>query len=176
MLLLLDQANPCSAPDHEWLKIVASTFLGVIAGFMADPMRSWLTTRNTRKQIEQSIKFDCLTILTLYSGVNSGAANPNNFWTFLELPAFEHHWVENRASFYGSMHLQILRLKCQNILTLRKCVIAGTETKEKGMADIVPLVKSVLELKDATPWEKFRNRIRWRKGLRPKAKPEVPSQ
>ena len=34
MLFLLDQVNPCSARDHEWLKIVASTFLGVIAGFM----------------------------------------------------------------------------------------------------------------------------------------------
>jgi len=163
MFIIFDRANPCSVPDHEWLKIVASTFFGVIAGFMADPIRTWLTTRNTRKQIEQSIKFDCLTILTTYRAIKLGVGNPDNFWTFLEIPAFEHHWAENRASFYGSMHLQIIRLKCQNILSLRKCVMTGSETSEKGMADIEPLIKSILELKDATSWEKFRNRIRWRK-------------
>jgi hypothetical protein len=176
MLIIFGQANPCSAPDQEWLKIVASTFIGVIAGLMADPIRTWLTTRNTRKQIEQSIKFDCLTILTSYRAIKAGVGNPDNFWAFLEIPTFEHHWAENRASFYGSMYMQIIRLKCQNILTLRKCVTTGSETSEKGMADIEPLVISILELKEATRWEKFRNRIGWRKSQRSRAKSEGTSQ
>jgi hypothetical protein len=160
MFLLDPTACPIPATSSwiEWAKIVASTVAGLIAGLIAEPLKSNISNRKEKKDIEHAIKMDFLTLQIGQLAVENGAALAKNYWILLSLPAFESFWATERHLFYPQIHMLLLRVKCENILALKSQVLAGTIQQDNGFSDLKILLKDGMQIKESNWWTKFKNR------------------
>jgi hypothetical protein len=152
-----------AAPNTEWLKIVASTCLGLVAGLVAEPIKSGMTSRGTRREVSRAIKEDLRFIRTLLPFFRLNKYDADHVSRLIELPAYEHFWSTNKPVFYQSAHLRCLRLDCTLILEDVDRMRSGRCTKLVGLTSIEETVTQALKRREMYFFERLKSKFRiWR--------------
>lgn len=150
-------------PDNEWLKIVASTCLGLMAGLIAEPLKMAMTDRNTRREISNAIRKDLRFIRVLLPFYRLNEYSASQVINSIGLPAYKHYWSTNRPAFYKSGHLWFLRIQCELILSDILKIKAGHCKKLEGLKSIEENVSAALKSRERHSIEKLISKCRlWR--------------
>jgi hypothetical protein len=148
--------------DTEWLKILASALVGMMAGFVADPIRAVVTREFELYRMRRAIGLDLLNVITGQSAVKHGAATPHQFWQFEMFPSFTFYWQRNMECFYSDLTLHAIRLNIQAIQILQSAVQSGKTAMADGEVKLEGLVKSLKETlwgEKQHGWKRLKNHI-----------------
>jgi hypothetical protein len=150
--------------DNEWLKIVASTCLGLIAGLVAEPIKNSLSSRRTIREISRAIRVDLKFVSAAVLLMRSQDIDVRQVRRVLELPAFEHYWSVSKNTFYASSYLRELCFQCENILFYAQKMGEERCTKEEGLSSIQDSLDKALMAKEASLFSRMKKRyIIWRR-------------
>jgi hypothetical protein len=140
------QAVPCAPPSsHEWLKILASSVVGLFAGLVAEPFRSTLQRKIEIIRLKRAIGLDCLRVLTCLEIAKQELASESQMWQVIDLPAYQHYWAGKRELFYNDFDLQNMQLQCSLMLAIKQSVVDGRITSQAGIARVREITKGILE-------------------------------
>jgi len=147
--------------DTEWLKILASALVGMLAGFIADPIRASFARDLELYRMRRAIGLDLLNVITGQAAVKHGAATTHQFWQFEMFPSFTFYWQRNMEFFYSDFTLHAVRLNIQAIQNLQSAVQSGKTAIEDGEAKLEGLLKSLQEIlwEKAHGWKMFKRRV-----------------
>ena len=118
---------PPSPPSHDWIKILISSTLGLLAGLIAEPTRGAMQSRINMMRMANAIRFDFWQ-LDNHMKLLKIDANSLVFWQDVELPAFNYYWEKNREQFYTNQNLQAIMIICFDVKRLRSSVEKGEQT------------------------------------------------
>ncbi|MGA8086715.1 MAG: hypothetical protein WCA10_05365 [Terracidiphilus sp.] len=148
--------------DNEWLKIVASTCLGLIAGLVAEPLKNVMTGVRTRREIGNAIRADLKFIRAVLPILRLNKYDAKHVSSRIELPAFEHYWETSKGSFYTSIHLHVLRWHCDLILSEVRKMDRGQSGKLESLSSIEESIEAGLKSKEPNSFQKvYYNCRRW---------------
>ena len=151
------------ASESEWLKIVASTCLGLFAGLIAEPLKSSMTSRRTQREISHAIRHDLKLLRAFLPFYRLNKYDAEFVSRRIELPVFNYHWSKNKGAFYESSHLRFLRFQCEIILSDAHNMKTGKCTKEEGLKSIHESIVSALESREPYCWQQAVQKYRiWR--------------
>jgi hypothetical protein len=148
--------------DTEWLKILASALLGMLAGFVADPIRAAFARNLELYRMRRAIALDLLNVITCQAVVKHGVATAYQFWQWEMFPSFTFYWQRNMEYFYSDITLHTVRMHIQAVQLLQSSVQSGRKTVADGEAKLdelmKPLKKALLE-KKPRGWQMLKTRI-----------------
>jgi hypothetical protein len=148
--------------DTEWLKILLSALAGMLAGFIADPIRAAFARDVELYRMRRAITLDLLNVITGQTAVMHGAATAHQFWQWKMFPSFTFYWQRNMEYFYSDFTLHAVRMNIQAIQLLQSSVQSGIKTVADGEAKLEDLMKplrgTLLETKPRG-WEMLKRRI-----------------
>jgi hypothetical protein len=148
--------------DTEWLKILASALMGMLAGFIADPIRASFARDFELYRMRRAISLDLLNVITGQAAVKHGAATAHQFWQFEMFPSFTFYWQRNMEYFYSDFTLHAVRMNIQAIQLLQSSVQSGNKTVADGevkLEDLMKPLKETLLEKKPHGWEMLKRRI-----------------
>jgi hypothetical protein len=151
------------AHDNEWLKIVASTCLGLVAGLIAEQLKSSMTGRRTRREVSNAIKNDLQFVQVLLPLCRLNTCDAKQVSSSIRLPAYEYYWQINKPAFYESTHLQFLGRQCEFIISDLRKIDAGLCTKLEGIKTIEEAISAALKSREMHFFEKLRSKYRRRR-------------
>jgi hypothetical protein len=131
--------------DTEWLKILVAALVGMLAGFIADPIRAAVTKEFELYRMRRAIGLDLLNVITGQAAVKHGAATPHQFWQLEMFPSFTFYWQKNMGCFYDDLTLHTVRMNIQAIQILQSAVQSGKTAMADGEIKLEGLVKSLEE-------------------------------
>ncbi|MES2392958.1 MAG: hypothetical protein V4555_15030 [Acidobacteriota bacterium] len=107
---------PPAPPNHEWLKILASAGLGLLAGLIADPVKNHLQRRHDAKVVMSAIEADLKALLNLSFEYREQGVDDVNFWPIAAIPAYTHFKESRGDLFYEHKNLAKLGQACEGLL------------------------------------------------------------
>lgn len=148
--------------DTEWLKILASAMVGMLAGFIADPIRAAFARDLKLYRMRRAISLDLLNVITAQAAVKHGAATAHQFWQWEMFPSFTFYWQRNMEYFYSDFTLHAVRMNIQAIQLLQSSVQSGIKTAVDGEVKLEELMKPLREAllkKKPRGWQMLKTRI-----------------
>jgi len=148
--------------DTEWLKILVSTLVGMLAGFIADPIRAAFARDLEIYRMRRAIGLDLVNVAAGQAAVKYGAATAHQFWQLEMFPSFTFYWQRNMEYFYGDLTLHTARMHIQGIQILQSAVQSGKTTVADGEVKLEGAMKSLRETlweKKPHRWEMLKRRI-----------------
>jgi hypothetical protein len=148
--------------DTEWLKILASALVGMLVGFVADPIRAAFARDLELYRMRRAIALDLVNVIAGQALVKHGAATTFQFWQIEMFPSFIFYWQRNMEYFYCDFTLHAVRMNIQAIQLLQSLVQGGKTTVADGDVKLEGLMKPLREaLLGRKPhgWEMLKKRI-----------------
>lgn len=148
--------------DTEWLKILVSAMVGMLAGFIADPIRTVVSRDLELYRMRRAIGFDLLNVIAGQAAVKHEAATAHQFWRWGMFPSFTFYWQRNMEYFYSDFTLQTVRFNIQAIQNLQSAVQSGMTTvaeAEPKLESLVDSLKKTLWGEKSRGWKMFKKRI-----------------
>lgn len=148
--------------DTEWLKILVSALVGMLAGFIADPIRAAFARDLELYRMRRAIGLDLLSVITGQAAVKLGAATAHQFWQLEMFPSFAFYWQRNMEYFHSDLTLHAVRLHIQAIQFVQSSVQNGKTTVADGEVKLEGSMKTLKEiLLERKPhrWEMLKRRI-----------------
>jgi hypothetical protein len=146
------QAVPCVSPsNHEWLKILASSVVGLFAGLVAEPFKSTLQRNIEIGRLKRAIVMDFMRVETIIQvaekmgAMNKDAEEIRSYaWPKVELPAYQHYWAGKRELFYDNLELHLMHLHCASVMTMKQQVLDRVATSASGITVVKSTANTVL--------------------------------
>jgi hypothetical protein len=148
--------------DTEWLKILVSTLVGMLAGFIADPIRAAFARDLELYRMRRAISLDLLNVIAGQAVVKHEVVTACQFWQMEMFPSFTFYWQRNMEYFYSDFALHIVRLNVQAIQLLQSSVRSGNKTEADGEVKLEELMKPLREAlleKKPRGWEMMKRRV-----------------
>ena len=147
---------PCATQQSEWLKILASTVTGLVAGMLASFLNESLKSRVSRivafNRLQRALTQDTLLLYMAMVSTDHGLVPLEKFWAGLGLPAFEYYWAKDMELFYGDFDVRTRVLSYQLILELKRQVTAGNITISEAHPKLAATLSELLKPQGSTNW------------------------
>lgn len=147
--------------DTEWLRILVSALVGMLAGFIADPIRAACAKDFELYRMRRAIGLDLLNVIAGQVAVKHGAATAHQFWQLEMFPSFTFYWQRNMEVFYSDFTLHAVRLNIQAIQHLQSAVQSGKTGLPEAEVKLDGMLKSLQDTlwEKAHGWKMFKRRI-----------------
>jgi len=151
---------PPSSPNHEWLKILVTGFLGFVLGLVAEPIKAWSQRRNEERRIHRAFVYEVGVLFVARAAVKHGLVSEENFWTNIDTPAFDKSWEKNREYFYKDFNFVAKAYQLRMVGMLKQGVADGKINRADASLKLDGVIAELMKTPAASRWKRFKNLFR----------------
>jgi hypothetical protein len=111
---------PVSPPNHEWLKILTSAAVGLVAGLILEPLKGLILHERDLTLMLEGVLGDCRAVEIQISDDSVDEVLAGKRKVNAAMPAFEYYWEKKRELFFETIELRILASLCQQIMLIEQ--------------------------------------------------------